>query len=69
MKNRYYAGTDLKVTPLTMVIGSFISAWTFMLIIGAAHSGDARIPTFSFWVSFALVWCVWMIVPSQTHTQ
>lgn len=33
----------------------FVQAWGFMLLLGAAHSHDERIPALGFWASAFLV--------------
>lgn len=65
----YYQGTTVSANFFTKVGDLFISAWFFMLLLSAAHSGDARVPAFSYWVSFALVFAIWMAMPAQLYTK
>jgi hypothetical protein len=42
-----------------------VLAWLGMIVLGAAHSGDARVPDFGFWTTF-LVICVVLVLPIRS---
>lgn len=42
-------------------VSPFLDAWFVMLLLGAAHSADARVPAFGYWVTFALTYAVHMV--------
>jgi hypothetical protein len=47
--------TDFISSVIASTLNAFIQAWWAMLLLGAAHSGDHRIPALGYWVTFALV--------------
>lgn len=38
--------------------GAFLDSWFVMLLLGAAHSSDSRVPALSYWVTFAVCYAI-----------
>ncbi len=68
-RKSYYTGTDIPVTIVGSIGDIFLSAWIAMLLLGAAHSSDARIPNLSYWVTFALAYAVRIVMPAQKESR